>query len=297
MIVTTQRQPAGTPVGGQFAPDAHSEPGFTLEDHAAPVLASEVIDYLGQFGDGDEVTLSDMEAFFAERGDQTGSSGGQGADEDLDRHVDLGDGRSVNVQVTSEGVIVDVVADGDVAATWGQTFDELADTVVDMDPMASAEDPPELSELRRRRQEAWDAFQSDGGRGVDAAEHIDALDRQIAVAEAEARASKAQAGLRSAEAAVVEASTATVAATVLREEPDAAVIVAVADDEHPEVMYLSEVRDRHGVTIGERFDDQWVAKLDGDLWSLLGDVARFGSYDVSGGDVIELDLATGAWST
>lgn len=67
------RQPAGVPTGGQFAGSTHSEADVSIEVLEEPVRAGDLIDYLGQFGDGDEVTIEDLESFYAERFSTQGS--------------------------------------------------------------------------------------------------------------------------------------------------------------------------------------------------------------------------------
>lgn len=92
------------------------------------------------------------------------------------------------------------------------------------------------------------------------------------------------------------ASTAVIAKAVRDEAPNAAEIVVVSDDEYPGVMYLSEVRDAAGETLGERFDDAWVSKLDDDLREHLGNASVYGDYDLTGGEQLTLDVRNLIWS-
>lgn len=46
-------------------------------------------------------------------------------------------------------------------------------------------DEAALAELERRREELWLVFEHNGGRGIELAEEIDELDRQIAEAKGE----------------------------------------------------------------------------------------------------------------
>jgi hypothetical protein len=191
------RQPGGIPAGGEFASKTHAEPDIELEaPPAAPVvLPSHLIDYLSGFGDGEEVTIADIERYFAERYEQAG-------------------------------------------------FSVPTDAVEESDP----------------------GF-----------EH-------------------AVTQLRAAQRAVLGASTVEIAKAVREAAPNAAVIVAVADDEYPDVVYLSEVRDAAGETIGERFDDGWVSKLDDDLREHLGNASVYGDYDLTGGEQLTLDVRDLIWS-
>jgi hypothetical protein len=190
MSSSQSRQPAGVPTGGQFAGSTHAEADVSIDDvPAEPVRAGDLIDYLSQFGDGDEVTPGDIDAFFAER------AGNQ--------------------------------------------------------PAADADS----------------AFEA-------------AVDQ-----------------LREAQSAVLGASTVVVATAVRNAASNAAEIVVVADDEYPNVVYLSEVRDAAGETIGERFDDDWVSKLDDELREHMGNASVYGDYDLTGGEQLTLDVRNLIWSS